>query len=89
VVEGRKPLGSKRVTFTRTAVYDPTKVTVYDAKGNKVDPLDLPELLAIPAPVLVSAKGDSCHTRRVKKGAVVLVLPPKPKPRPTIQPCPT
>jgi hypothetical protein len=50
VVEGRKPPGSKRVTFTRTAVYDPMKVQVYDAKGHQVDPLDLPKLLAIPAP---------------------------------------
>src|SRR5262249_43261001 len=84
--KARLPPGVKTVqryvTYIPSTHYPPGDVKVYDTKGNKVDPKDLPKLLKNPVPVLVSTDGNKVHPyylRNVKEGTLVLVLP-KPQP---------
>ena len=67
----------KKVPYISVASYPPGQIQVYDTKGDRIDPKDLPKLLGQPVPVLVSADGkkvDSSYLRTVKQQTLVLVL---------------
>jgi RNA polymerase sigma factor (sigma-70 family) len=62
-------------------ILDLADAPVYDMKGRRIDPTQLPDLLRKPTPVLIARDGkmvDPFHLRLIKEGTLIIVPPVTP-----------